>query len=225
MFENILNKKYNYEQRFRQAHAQIERDKVNNEKIDQYKQDLNTMLEISNRASEYLDCLKIVDTAVTKEARDYQTRRIEHLNSVITESIARIFPNRRVRAKLIADFSRTDKVSLKLFDDMGNEFSPYICEGKLMQYLISVSAVAGIIKSLGATNMFIDEAFGVARIDHLEDLGEMLQSFVDDGLQTVIISQNPALYNNLSRHEIWLTTMDDPNGGESYACVEKEVDI
>lgn len=92
-----------------------------------------------------------------------------------------------------------------------------------MQYLISVSAVAAITKSLGVHNIYIDEAFGVARVDHLDDLGELLQGFVDDGLQTVIVSQNPALYNNLSRHEIYLETVHD--GNQRFAKVAEIKDV
>lgn len=223
MFETLKSNKYKYDQQLRVARAQLERDKVNNEKIDQYKQELEQLQFMHDKASEYLDALKLVETAVVKEARDYQTRRIDYLNEIITEDVSKIFPNRHVHAELSADFSRTDKVSLKLYDEWGNDFSPYICEGKLMQYLISVSAVAAITRSLNGTNIYIDEAFGVARIDHLEDLGDMLQGFVNSGLQTVIISQNPALYNNLSRHEVQLETVD--TGYESYAVVVKEIDV
>lgn len=223
MFEDIVNKKIQYDRQFRAARAQLERDKINNEKIDQYREDLDTLRALHTKVSEYLGALRIVETAVTKEARDYQNRRIDNLNVIITDAINKIFPNKHMVAELSADFSRTDTVSLKLYDEWGNDFSPYICEGKLMQYLISVAAVAAITKSLNISNMFIDEAFGVSRIDHLEDLGDLLQSFVDDGLQTVIISQNPALYNNLSRHEVRLETVDGDN--ETYARVTEEVDV
>ena len=223
MFENILAKTHLYEQHIRSAHIELEKDKLNNAKIDQYKKQLEDLDAIYNRATEYINNLKLVDTAVVKEAHDYQTRRIDYLNSIITQSIERIFPQKNVRAELKSDFSRTDKVTLMLYDDMGNEFPPFVCEGKLMQYLISVSAVAAITKSLSGTDIFIDEAFGVSRIDHLEDLGDLLQSFIDDGLQVTIISQNPALYGNLKRHEIHLKTVDMIY--ETYAEVEKIKDV
>lgn len=223
MFEDIINKKLQYDKQFHAARAQLERDKINNEKIDQYKVELNDLRSMYTKASDYLNALKIVETAVTKEARDYQNRRIDNLNVIITNAINKIFPNKHMTAELSADFSRTDKVSLKLYDEWGSEFSPYICEGKLMQYLISVAAVAAITKSLNVGDIYIDEAFGVSRIDHLEDLGDLLQSFVDEGLQTIIISQNPALYNNLSRHEVRLETVE--GNCETYATVTQEVDV
>lgn len=223
MYENILASKANYERALRSARSELERKKINNERIDQFKKELAEDRTLYNEASKYVNAVKIVQTAVVKEARDYQTRRIDYLNDIITEAVGKIFPDRNVTAKLDCDFSRTDKVSLHLYDENGDSFSPRISEGKLMQYLISVSAVAAITKSLGVHNIYIDEAFGVARIDHLDDLGELLQGFVDDGLQTVIVSQNPALYNNLSRHEIYLETVHD--GNQRFAKVAEIKDV
>lgn len=223
MYENILASKANYERALRSARSELERKKINNERIDQFKKELAEDRTLYNEASKYVNAVKIVQTAVVKEARDYQTRRIDYLNDIITEAVGKIFPDRNVIAKLDCDFSRTDKVSLHLYDENGDSFSPRISEGKLMQYLISVSAVAAITKSLGVHNIYIDEAFGVARVDHLDDLGELLQGFVDDGLQTVIVSQNPALYNNLSRHEIYLETVHD--GNQRFAKVAAIKDV
>lgn len=223
MYENILASKANYERALRSARSELERKKINNERIDQFKKELAEDRTLYNEASKYVNAVKIVQTAVVKEARDYQTRRIDYLNDIITEAVGKIFPDRNVIAKLDCDFSRTDKVSLHLYDENGDSFSPRISEGKLMQYLISVAAVAAITKSLGVHNIYIDEAFGVARVDHLDDLGELLQGFVDDGLQTVIVSQNPALYNNLSRHEIYLETVHD--GNQRFAKVAEIKDV
>lgn len=223
MFEDIITNKYIYMQKLRNARIQLEKNRLNNEKVDHYRKCLNELGSLCDRAEQYTDSLKLVETAVIKEIHDYQIRKIDYLNDLITEAISRIFPQRRVRAELKSDFSRTDKVSLLLYDDMDNVFMPYVCEGKLMQYLISVSAVAAITKSLSCSNIFIDEAFGVARMDHLEDLGDLLQSFIDEGLQVVVISQNPALYNSLKRHEIHLKTVDGIY--ETYAEVSEIKDI
>lgn len=223
MYEDIINSRVKYEMQLRNAHADLERDKLNNEKINQYRKFLKELQLIYDKVSEYLDIVKIVETAVIKEARDYQTRRIEYLNGIITDAINRIFPDRNVQAKLTSTHSRSDKVTLELYDEFGNIFSPYICEGKLMQYLISVAAVAAITKSMGYSSLFIDEAFGVARWDHFDDLGKLLQSFIDSGMQLVVVSQNSALYDKLPRHEIYLKTVED--GFERFAVVEKMEDI
>lgn len=223
MYEEITEKRYLYEQALHREYAELERNKINNEKMDKYRKMLRELQSVYDRAGMYLNAVKVVETAVIKEANDYQTRRIDFLNKIITDAIGRIFPDRDVRAELKSMHSRTDKVSLKLYDSLGNDFSPYVCEGKLMQYLISVAAVAAIIKSMGCSSIFIDEAFGVAREDHMDDLGALLGSFVDGGLQTVVISQNPSLYANLPRHEIHLETAS--NGYERYAVVTKIEDV
>lgn len=219
MFETILKNRALYDQRLMRANVELETQKLNNKKIDQYKEELSNCQTIYSKVYEYINALKLVESASIKEAKEYQTRKIESLNSTITEAISKIFPNRRVTAKLQCDFSRTDKVSLVLYDENNDTFAPGISEGKLMQYLISVSAVEAITKSLNGSNIFIDEAFGVARVDHLEDLGDLLQGFINDGMQTVVIAQNSILYHNLPRHEIHLEEVHEND--ERYAIVAK----
>lgn len=223
MFEEILARKSFYDKRIAYQAVDLEHKKAENQRIEQNKRDLQRYQVLCDRARTYLSTLKYIETAVTKEAKEFQTKRIDSLNEIITDAISRIFPDERVTAQLSCDFSRTDKVSLVLYNEHGDSFSPAMCNGKLMQYLISVSAVAAITKSLGYNAIFIDEAFGVARVDHLEDLGELLQSFVDSGLQTIVISQNPILYQNLRRREIHLETVD--TGVERYAKIAKVEDL
>ena len=129
MYENILASKANYERALRSARSELERKKINNERIDQFKKELAEDRTLYNEASKYVNAVKIVQTAVVKEARDYQTRRIDYLNDIITEAVGKIFPDRNVTAKLDCDFSRTDKVSLHLYDENGDSFSPRISEG------------------------------------------------------------------------------------------------
>ena len=57
---------------------------------------------------------------------------------------------------------------------------------------------------MGITNLYVDEAFGVAAPDILGDLGQLLYEQVDDGMQVIIISQNPGLYQDIPRREIHL---------------------
>lgn len=217
MFEEIKARKAFYDKKLAYKQIDLEHKKIENARVEKYRKELGECNALCDRARIYLNTVKYTEAAVVKAAREYQTQRIDSLNDIITDAISQIFPDEHITAKLSCDFSRTDKVSLVLYDEHGDAFSPAMCKGKLMQYLISVAAVAAITKSLGYNNIYIDEAFGVARVDHLEDLGELLQSFVDTGLQTIIISQNPILYQNLKRHEIHLEMVD--TGVERYAKV------
>lgn len=223
MYQEILNKRAAYESKILHSRIELDRKKTSNEKINQYRAALQECNDMYDKANEYLNALKVVETAVTKEAREYQNRRIKFIDEVITKAVAKIFPDRNIKAELNCDFSRTDRVSLTLTDDSGYSFIPFVGEGKLLQYLVSVSAVASITKSLGCDNLYIDEAFGVARVDHLEDLGDLLQTFINSKLQIILVSQNPVLYQNLDRHVISLETIYDPC--ERYAVVKDIQDV
>jgi hypothetical protein len=158
-----------------------------------------------NDLKEYYDKLRELRSRLIKENDDFRTRRMEHLNGVITEGVKRIFPERKLTVEVQCDFKRKNTVKLLLKDDNGNVFSPHISNGKLMQYLISFSAVTGIAKSLGVHNLFIDEAFGVASQNNLSSIGDIIdQKIVDDEMQIILVSQNPTLYVDLPRRQFEL---------------------
>jgi len=73
---------------------------------------------------------------------------------------------------------------------------------------------------LGVNNLYVDEAFGVAAPEILGEIGQVIQHHVDNGMQIVIISQNPGLYQDLPRHEIRLKT----NTATNEVIVESEID-
>lgn len=226
MYEEILKNRTKYEYRIEQKSNALERAKIDNARLMQLNSKLAEVKHLYDALDSYNSTLAIVDTAVTTEAKDYQTRRIDYLNDIITEAIQRIFPKKKYRAKLQCSFSRTDHVELTLIDENGYVSTPYICEGKLLQYLISVSAVSGITKGLGYSGLFVDEAFGVSNADHYDDIGKLLQSFVDDGLQIVLISQNQGLFAGLKRHAIYLETEYSSDTGDfDKAVVREEKDI
>lgn len=152
--------------------------------------------------NEYCQRLKELRSRAIKENDDFRTRRLEHLNNVITEGVSAIFPSRHLKAELICDFKRKNTVKLKLTDEAGNDFRPHINNGKLMQYLISFTAVCGIAKSLGIQNIFIDEAFGVASSENLSKIGDIIREKIEeDGFQIILVSQNNALYMDVPRRQ------------------------
>ena len=79
---------------------------------------------------------------------------------------------------------------------------PQMSEGKLCQYLISFAAVYSVVKSLGGSSIYVDEAFGVASTARLGDVGEMLNKCVHDGMQIILVSQKADLYCEIPHREI-----------------------
>lgn len=157
----------------------------------------------------YKDALLEIKTRVVKENDEFRTRRLQYLNEIITEGISNVFPEKHLSAEVLCDFKRKNSVKLRLTDDKGNVFIPYISNGKLMQYLISFYAVSGIAQSLGSHNLYIDEAFGVASAENLQKMGDNIaKSIEQDGFQIILVSQSSLLYTDIPRREINLQ-MDD----------------
>ena len=173
MFEEILRNRSFYDQKIADTAVKLERARINNERLDTLKAEREKLQSLSDIIHIYRDTLSLVNRVATVEVNSFQNRRIEYLNSQITAAISEIFPSECLEASIDCDFSRKDICELTLRDREGNEYIPDITDGKLMQYLISFAAVAGITRGLGGTNLFIDEAFGVSDIDRLPDLGDV----------------------------------------------------
>ena len=118
--------------------------------------------------------------------------------------------------KLKVILARTTKennvVKLVLTDAWGNVFYPRMGNGMLVQYLTSFAAVSCITRTLGYKNLFIDEAFGCSSMNNLPVIGQLLGDLVSSGMQIVCVSQNPALYQDLPRHEICLEMNKEGTG-------------
>lgn len=226
MFEAIKNRRTEIARRLEAKSNSLERAKINNERIENLQMVQRQISDVLRDLSEYRTSLSFVETAATKEAKDYQTRRVEYLNAVITDAVNEIFPQKHYTAKLSCQYLRSDSAKLRLMDEHGNVHLPAVCEGKLMQYLVSFSAVSGIVKALGCGVLFVDEAFGAASPHRMGDIGKIIQKRIDEGMQIILIAQNSALYNELSRHEIHLVTEYGVKHGEfDKVVVQNIVDI
>lgn len=219
-YDNISKDLMYFERKMYQRYAELEHAKLNNEMRERIAARCERLGEIVADLKVYYATVKKVAAAIDTEDRDYKNRRLGYLNSLITDSLAKIFPDKSLQACVECDFDRKNIVTLTLTDKYGNELDPDICSGKLQQYLISFASVAGIASGLGINNLYVDEAFGVAAPEILGEIGQVIQHHVDNGMQIVIISQNPGLYQDLPRHEIRLKT----NTATSEVIVESEID-
>lgn len=205
-YDLILRDQDYFERKLYERYANLERAKINNEMREKLVTKRDSLASIVSELKQYIATLKKVNAAIDTEDHQYKNRRLDYLNELITESLAKIFPDDLLEARVECDFNRTNTVTLSLYDKYGNVLEPYMCSGKLQQYLISFASVAGIAAGLGKHNLYVDEAFGVAAPEILGEIGKVVQQNVENGTQVVIISQNPGLYQDLPRHEIHLQT-------------------
>lgn len=204
MYEDILDARVNLQRKLYNKVAEVERAKLSNaqrNKLLVKKRDLDLACEMM---SKYLEDTKLLLAAIDTEDRAFKNRRLDFIDALVSDSLTQIFPQEELQAKLVCDFNRKNEAVLELRDKNGNIYEPDICSGKLQQYLISFAAVVGIVRGLGINSLFIDEAFGAAAVEILGDLGEMLKKQIDDGVQIILVAQNPGLYQDLPRHELQL---------------------
>lgn len=168
----------------------------------------NEAVEVFDAITQYLEKLKVLEGRIIKENKEFRTRRLNFLNAKISEDLSRVFTKEQYQVSVECDFNRKNRVSLTLTDVHGNVFYPRISNGMLVQYLTSFSAANCVTQALGSHNLFVDEAFGASSMDNLPTIGQYLGDLVDEGMQIILVSQNPAIYQDLPRHEInlWLDT-------------------
>lgn len=204
--DELKRKRNNYYKHLIQKKVNLETAKEANAKIDTLKTSHLKIEKLLNVAVTYKSYLTKLHNIAESEDTAFKDRRIKYLDSIITEELAKIFPNNNFKAKITCDFKHnTNKAYLNLVDQLGYVRPPYITEGKLCQYLISYAATVGVIKGLGYHNIFIDEAFGVSSVGNLQKIGKILQHTVEDGIQIILIGQNPVLYSDIARREITLS--------------------
>ena len=192
-----------YKNKLIEKKVQLERSKLMNAERERIQQKLASVQELEREMKQHLESLKTLKTIVTKEDDEFKKRRINYLSDRITEVLATIFPEEQFEAEIVYDFKYgSDKAYLTLKDKNGKTRIPFISEGKLCQYLISFASTVSTVLGLGATEIFIDEAFGVSSSANLPKVGEIIKEYSENGLQFFIISQNSDLYNDIPRREI-----------------------
>lgn len=201
-------------------HSEIERAQYVNESRKKLLAEKATLEELIGDTTKYVNTLKVVQSRIVKENDDFKTRRLNLLNMEITNSLAKVLPEKQFRADVKCDFNRKDRVITTLTDASGKEFSPSISNGKLVQYLTTFSGISGIVKALGIKNLYVDEAFGVSSQNKLPIVGEYIQSLIQQGIQIILVSQNSLLYCDLPRREFRLRY----ESSLGYSVLESVVD-
>ena len=200
--------------------SEIERAQYVNESRRKLLTEKSRLEELIEDTTVYLNTLKVVQSRTIKENDDFKTRRLNLLNAEITDSLAKVMPEKSFRANVKCDFNRKNRVITSLIDANGAEFSPKMSNGKLVQYVTTFSGISGIVKALGIKNLYVDEAFGVSSINRLPAVGDYINSLVGQGIQIILVSQNDGLYRDIPRREFHLKFESTGN----RAILEKVVD-
>lgn len=212
-----------YNTKLHNLELRIVKAKADNENKNKLYAQQTELKELLKNLDAYTGTLRVIQSRAIKETDDFRTGRLGFLSEEITESLAEIFPEDGFKAEVTCSFNRKNSAKLTITDGNGSVFAPSMCSGKLQQYLISFSSISCITRTLGIKVLYVDEAFGASSMDNLPKIGECFEKMVEEnGMQIVLVSQNPGLYQNIKgRREIHLVT-DREN---RCARVEKILDF
>lgn len=132
----------------------------------------------------------------------YKDRRVSFIEEVVTENLAHVYPENKLRAVIDNDFkNRGSHAELLLYDEDGNEMIPYIQEGGMYQSVISFSSAIGITVSTGRATLWLDEPFAAGSPTKIALTAELIYEALKQGLQLILIEQSDAGYKNIIRRE------------------------
>lgn len=188
----------------------IDIQKEYNRQYDDFKDDIDRSNYNIGKLEEYKNKLNSILNAVEKEDAEFKDRRLNYIKSIIESNLDFIFPEKEFSIKIVPKIIRGKaKSGLALFDKYGHELDPEENEGGLLQELLAFSSSLTIISLLGGTSFFIDEAFGASSMKNKPKLGNIINHYIDEGLQILLVSQSPSLYDFLDRREINLKLNED----------------
>ena len=188
---------------------EYERNKLSNERIGSLEKELNKINSKLNIITGYRVALSSIIACTKDRYGKYQTAKLEFIEDSLSDVINLIFPDTGLTPKI----STTDKRNLMrsellLVDSNGNVRYPRITEGGFMKQLIGFVSAIKVIQLIGANTLFMDESFSDASSVKKEQVTSVINEYLKEGLQLILISQYPECYDKLPRREFILKSVD-----------------
>lgn len=190
---------------------------ISQSEVDRYNREYEKYLESKKHLEEcnrlnvlygqYVVVLKNVLVLLQTEILEYKKRRLQAIDSALTDALNKVFPAWKFVAETECDFKRNNThLRLKLFDlNSKVERMPWITEGEYCKQLVSFVATVTILNLIGGTpKLYLDESFNGADSENIEVSGEFIKSSVKNGMQVLLISHTPSLYHGITRKEFHL---------------------
>ncbi|MFQ9249550.1 MAG: hypothetical protein ACLR3R_20090 [Clostridium paraputrificum] len=184
--------------------------KTNNARASYLQEQMKSVDDYLDIAPTYVSALNSILMTTKDEYSKYQSNRVAFIENSLAEILALLFPNEFFIPKLNYSLERRNiRCELIFTDADGNERHPRITEGDFMKDLIAFTSAIKVLELVGSKTFYIDEAFSHASLSNKEKMGNVIGSYIDEGLQMILISQSAECYQNLPRKEFYLVKEDN----------------
>lgn len=208
-YRNYIRDQRDYLNYLKTKLARAEETERSRKKLEEDKSELMGRIE---EVKSYKQNAMIINKVAMKEYMSYRKRRIEFLDSKITDNVERIFPQDGFVSKIEYDTSYgKENAYVTLIDRNGFKMIPKYANGGLLKELIGFTSAVSLLDCLGSNTFFFDEAFGMSSIDNKEELGKLVSEQSNKGVQMFLISQSPELYDNINCRCIYLERDKETN--------------
>lgn len=158
--------------------------------------------ELVFNLNEHLTMLENILVFAKSSDAKYKEKRISFIEDTLASHLDKLFPG-EFTPKLLPQVIRNKKtMKLILVDQNGKAHTPKMSAGGMMKSLITFASCISVINLLGTKIIFIDEAFGNGSETKKAEMGDILLSYLNAGVQMIIVSQSSSLYQDLPRREI-----------------------
>lgn len=154
-----------------------------------------------------LHLLRLNNILVSAKDRDaeYKKVRLAYMESSLEDHLAVLFPEENAVPRLVPNVVRGNKiVDLVIYDRFNKPHTPGLFAGGMMKSLITFGASLCVANLLGSSIIFIDEAFGAGSEEKKIEMGNLINKYISNGTQMIVISQSDSLYRDIPSRVISL---------------------
>jgi hypothetical protein len=151
----------------------------------------------------YISALKNLLILVQEQKSAYVNAMTRTMEEAIQSSMDIIIPEKHYSVILEPSVYRNKNIyKIYLVDQFGRRLPPKIVEGDMLNQVLSFTAIAALVYKMGLGWMYYDEAFNSANVRSLIRIKDLLQSYLNIGLNFVLVTQDPLLMDGIERHVI-----------------------
>ena len=143
---------------------------------------------------------------ITVSEKQWRTTILSIIECEISKYLSYVYPEDNYSVQLDCDIKYgkikiNATVSSNSFDNL-----KLTTQGRLFKQIVSLAAIASIMKINGIKTIYLDEAFSGASKENMALMGKIISEMIVDGINLVLIIQHEDLIpGNVDWHSIYLT--------------------
>lgn len=181
-------------------------------KLDSNKSRIESNLNAIRR---YLQDERELSSYILSAESEWRSAIVKTLEDTITVALSMVFPYDGYTAELdLRPYRSKLKIDASISSynlNSNTKLSIKGSQGRLLQQILSFSAIITMMKVLGINTIYVDEAFSGASVKNLTRVSDLIAYIASTGVNMVIITQNEAMIPQSINPTIYFLTRSEDN--------------